>query len=291
MRTLLAFTITATVAFGSLSAGTHKTIYVHGLKPFNNLTSCQGQATCSTGWSQQKYTGADVLHVGYFSLVNPTLSFSTSSQKSGSVQVLSILNAECRRDQGKSCEFICGSMGCYTISYVLATYNGDLKYNVVAVSALASAGGGSEVANLGTGIVAGLASALTSIFGGALTSAILSTTAFGALTTSYARSRWDHNRNTGAIFYHKAGDKGLWPLNWIWEGTHDRMVSFHSACGYREIRKFSQCGGENVKTGLFKKKYISPWTGHVSSGNVSNKGIGDAQHGYMSKTASAQTKR
>ena len=291
MRKVFAFTITAFLAIGSLHAGNHKTIYMHGLKPFNNLTSCQGQATCSKGWNAQLYKNSDTLHVGYWTLVNPTYSYNTSSRKSGTVQLLGMLNAHCRRSQGKSCELICGSMGCYTISYVLATYNGDRKYNVTAVSALASAEGGSEVANIGTGLATAVVSALTNIFGGAITNAVLGASAFGALRTSYARSRWDHNRNNGTLFYHKAGDKGLWPFNWIWKGDHDRMVSFHSQCGYREIRKFSRCGGEKVKVGVFKKRTIYPYTGHYASSRVSRYGIQGAQHGYMSKTSSAQYKR
>ena len=279
---------------GNLWAGSHKIIYVHGLKA-KSYTDCQGKTKCYGGWNQQ-LSASNIIHTGYFTWANPTENYS----KNGKNQLLANLNTYCRRDKNQSCEIVCGSMGCYTSSFVLANYNRSNIYNVHNVRALASAEGGSEVANIGTGVVMTLASKLPFPLNG-LMSWLVGKSSLRALMTSYARGRWDHNRNNGTIFYHKAGRKSLWPLNWIWPGDHDRMVAFHSACGYRSIQKYTGgCGGENVKirwicTKRMRRKgkchrYYAPFTGHKASLTVYKGVVNGAQHGFFSKNKNYHNK-
>ena len=284
------FALTALAMMGglsALSAGTHTTIYVHGMK-FKDYSYCQGQSTCSGAWDQQRYS--PVVHTGWDGRMDPGV----YAPGRGSYQLLQNLNQYCRRDQGNSCEIVCGSMGCYTVSLVVARYNSGSRYNITHVMSLAAADGGSEIGTIAEGLVARVASWL----GLSSTSLkqILTRSDFTitrAAMPSRARSAFDHNRNNGVQFYHKATYVPLLGLHI--EGRDDLVVGYSSACAYRGIYKFEKCGGESIKMKNcppwpFGKKCrqnqyqtIYPWTGHHASPSVSNSGIKGHVHGWFSK--------
>ncbi len=256
-----------------------KTIYIHGFSLTSSNASCQGKSKCGY-WSQQ--TG-NAVHVGYDGRLNPTHSYSTS----GKTRLLAILNQYCRRSKGQSCRIVCHSMGCYTSSYVVAQYNRGNTYRINYVASLASAEGGSELANIGTGAIKTLARWLGGWFGGVIADLVLYPAALNALKTSYARSAFDHNRNNGILFYHTAGNDSAWYADWIYPGKDDRVVGFHSTCAYRSIKAFSRCGGESVRSCSWcfwqKKKNVSPWSGHKSSTSYSRYGVKETHNNFQGK--------
>lgn len=280
--------VTALSATTGLYAGTHTTIYVHGMK-FKDYSYCQGKSTCAGAWDQQRTT--PVVHTGWDGRLDPGV----MAPGRGAYQLLQNLNTYCRRDQGNSCEIVCGSMGCYTTSLTIAQYNTTNRYNVTHVISLAAADGGSEIGNIAEGLVAMVAS-MIGISSTSLKQAITGSefTITRAAMPSRARAAFDHNRNNGTSFYHKATYVPV--LGVHIEGRDDLVVGFSSACAYRGIYDFEQCGGESVKIkncppwpfgkDCRKTQYqtITPWTGHYASTSVSREGLKGHVHGWFSKS-------
>ncbi len=278
-------------ATSQLSAGPHTTIYVHGMK-FKDYSYCQGKSSCKGAWDQQRTS--PVVHTGWDGRMDPGV----YRAGRGSYQLLRNLNTYCRRDQGKSCEIVCGSMGCYTASLTVARYNTSNRYNITHVISLAAADGGSEIGSIAEGIVGTIAS-MFGISSTDLKRAITRSdfTITRAAMPSRARAAFDHNRNNGVQFYHKVSYVPV--LGVHIKGRDDLVVGYSSACAYRGIYKFEKCGGERVKIKScppwpFGKKCrksqyktITPWTGHHASPSVSRSGLRGHVHGWFSKKGRA----
>lgn len=254
-------------------------IYVHGFR-FGLTTetpACHLKTSCGY-WGKTDTTGRAIRIVGYDGRYNPLVHGSTR----GVVRLLDALNRYCRRDQGKSCVIVNHSMGGLVTGYTIANYNRSNTYNIHYVSSLVSAEGGSELANIGNPILRTL-SAFT--FG--ISDLLLKfPNAVQALTTSYTRSAYDHNRNNGVSFYHIAGDTPKWYINWIFNGDHDSVVAMHTTCGYRVVEDFTRCGGQSITTGwLWWKKTTnhSPHTGHKSHPKHSRYGVGTGHTDFPDK--------
>ncbi len=286
----LIFSVALGATSGELSAQ-HTTIYVHGMK-FKDYSYCQGKSTCSGAWDQQRHT--PVVHTGWDGRMDPGV----MAPRRGSYQLLNNLNKYCRRDQGKSCEIVCGSMGCYTVSLTVARYNSGSRYNITHVISLAAADGGSEIGSIAEGLVGMLAGMLV-IGSTDLKRAITRSdfTITRAAMPSRARAAFDHNRNNGVHFSHKATYVPVVGVHI--KGRDDLVVGYSSACAYRGIYKFERCGGERVKVKScppwpFGKKCrrsqyqtIYPWTGHHASSSVSRSGLKGHVHGWFSKKGRA----
>ncbi len=249
-------------------------IYAHGFNfgvTQSDTVKCQNKTSCSGYWSTQDRNNP-VRHVGYDGRFNP-LRFGTNR---GLTNMLSVLNAHCRRDQGKSCRIVNHSMGGLLTGYVVANYNRSRTYNIQYVSSLVSAEGGSELASVGSPILATL-----NAFTLGLANKLLSfPDAVRILRVSAARGAYDHNRNNGVSFYHIAGNTPfpwyLHPVNWVFPGKHDSVVAFHTTCGYRDVKKFKRCGGETITTGALwwkKKRTYYPFTGHRAHPRHSRYGV------------------
>lgn len=256
---------------GSVSAAT-TTIYVHGfhfsVQKTETAKTCQGQSTCPTYWGVQDNSTA-VVHTGYDGRYNPTV----AGPERGSTRLLENLNKYCRRDRGQSCRIVNHSMGGLTTGYVLATYNRANTYNVLYVTSLVSAEGGSELANIGNPVLQTL-----NIVTLGLSNFFLNfPNAVAILKTSAARGAYDHNLTNGTPFYHLAGNTSEWYINWIFPGSHDTVLAMHSTCSYRDVVSFSRCGGESVTTGIWpfrSTKYYSAHSGHYQHPRYSATGVG-----------------
>ncbi len=237
-------------------------VYVHGFalsfSPQATL-DCQDQATCPDYWGAQD-TEYPVVHVGYDGRLNP-LRF---GEGRGLTQILSVLNKYCRRDEGKSCRIVNHSMGGLLTGYVVDKYNRSNTYNIEYVSSIVSAENGSELATAGNVVLGALGPLAVGL------SYLLDNfpDASRLLAVPAARGSYDHNRNNGVQFYHIAGEVSLSPMDprrWILRGDHDTVVSMHSTCGYRNVKKFTRCGGQTITTGALwwkKRKTYVPYSGH-----------------------------
>lgn len=273
-RVLLGLVAAGAFLFGTSLFASPTVIYIHGFNPnpfSNNTSACQGQSSCPY-WGTQDTSGRKVVHVGYDGRYNP-LNFGSDR---GVTRLLQTLNNECRRSRGQSCIIINHSMGGLTTSYVVANYNRYNTYNILYVSSLVSAEGGSELADIGDPILR----TLNFFTLGATDFFLASADAVRILRTSAARGAFDHNRNNGVIFYHIAGDTPfpwyLGYLNWIFPGDHDSVVAMHSTCAYRNIEDFGQCGGQSITSGMWwwkKTTHYVPWTGHYAHPGHDRRGV------------------
>ena len=244
----------------SLSGSAHAavtTIYVHGfhfsIQKTETAKTCQGQTTCTSYWGQQD-NSSPVVHTGYDGRFNPTV----AGAERGSTRLLENLNKYCRRDRGQSCRIVNHSMGGLVSGFVLANYNRNNIYNVLYVTALVSAEGGSELANIGNPIL----QTLNVITLGLSNFFLNFPDAVAVLKTSAARGSYDHNLTNGTPFYHLAGNTSEWYINWIFPGSHDTVLAMHSTCSYRNVESFTRCGGQSVTTGIWPFRSTKTYAAH-----------------------------
>lgn len=267
---LIAILFAASPAFAETTV-----LYVHGFRFGLETTTPACHLKTSCGYWGNTDSSMPVRIVGYDGRYNPLVHGSTR----GVTRLLDALNKYCRRDQGKSCRIVNHSMGGLVTGYTIANYNRSNTYNIHYVSALVSAEGGSELANIGNPILR----TLNAVTFGAVDFFLHFPDAVRALTTSAARSAYDHNRTNGVNFYHIAGDTPHWLINAIFNGDHDRVVAMHSTCSYRGVEDFTQCGGQSITTGRLwwkKTKYHSPHSGHYSHPRHSRYGVGTTHMNY-----------
>lgn len=237
--TLLTFAVPA-----ALSATDYR-IYIHGFAN-DDMPSCWNATSCPDRWNVQQ--SGNVRHVTYNGWLDPTVWQSDR----GAYRLFGTLNTYCRGSN--RCIILCHSMGCLTTGYVMDKYGSN--FNVIKVAAMASAGGGSGLANIGTGLTL-----LSGIFGIAAVQTWMS--AVPRLTTSGARGAYDHNDNGGALFYHTAGYKtGV--ASFLLSGEDDNVVAYHSACGMRDNRGFDkgECGTHTHRNFWGKRTTYYAWNGH-----------------------------
>lgn len=270
MKKLLA--IGAFIASASAAYSVPTTIYVHGfhfsIQKTETAKTCQGQTSCPTYWGVQD-NSTPVIHTGYDGRYNPTV----AGAERGSTRLLDNLNKYCRRDRGQSCRIVNHSMGGLTTGYVLANYNRTNIYNILYVTALVSAEGGSELANIGSPVLTTL-----NIVTLGLSNFFLSfPDAVSVLKTSAARGAYDHNLTNGTPFYHLAGNTSEWYINWIFPGSHDTVLAMHSTCSYRDVKSFTRCGGQSVTSGIWpfqSTKNYSAFSGHYPHPRYNSNGVG-----------------
>ncbi|MBL8021870.1 MAG: hypothetical protein JNM27_19505 [Leptospirales bacterium] len=215
-----------------LAAQTRYDIYIHGFTV--NEQSCHDQAYCPKVWTEQHNTNP-VRHVAYNGWRDPLV----WSSDRGAYKLVSILNKYCLKSGPNTCRVFCHSMGCLTSGYVMANYGSN--YRLSGVTAIASAQGGSEYANLGVGV----AIAAFGILGGIAVETVVD--ALPRLMVSRARnSGYSHDDTDGVPFQHTVGTKDLfWPLNQILPGGDDSVVAFHSTCAMAESGGFDTCGAHS----------------------------------------------
>lgn len=273
-------------AFGGLFA-VPTTIYVHGfhfsVQKTETAKTCQGQSTCPSYWGVQD-NSTPVVHTGYDGRYNPTV----AGAERGSTRLLANLNAYCRRDRGQSCRIVNHSMGGLTTGFVLANYNRSNIYNVLYVTSLVSAEGGSELANIGNPVLV----TLNVITLGLANFFLNFPDAVSVLKTSAARGAYDHNLTNGSPFYHMAGNTPEWYENWIFPGSHDTVLAMHSTCSYRDIKSFTRCGGQSVTSGIWPFRTTKNYTAHSGHYahpryNVSGLGIKHLDFPNRSEVATA----
>lgn len=250
-------TVFAVAAFTTGAYANPTTIYVHGfhfsIQKTETAKTCHGQSTCTPYWGAQD-NSTPVVHTGYDGRFNPTV----AGPERGATRLLDNLNKYCRRDRGQSCRIVNHSMGGLVTGFVLANYNRNNTYNVLYVTAMVSAEGGSELANIGDPILRTL-NAVT--FG--LSDFFLNfPDAVQVLKTSAARGAYDHNLTNGTPFYHIAGNTPHWLINVVFPGSHDRVLAMHSTCSYRDVVAFTRCGGQSVTTGIWPFRTTRYYTAH-----------------------------
>ncbi len=140
------------------------------------------------------------------------------------VAIVSALDRYCT--QSNWCYVMCHSAGCVQIEYALSkhggTADGKNRWNVYWVMAAGSAEGGSELADVGQW-----------------------TTGYCIdrdLTTTAARSLYDHNNTRGVPIFMHAGSGGK-VQSFVLPGQDDGVVAYHSAGGARTTGSFVNDGG------------------------------------------------
>jgi hypothetical protein len=280
MKKSLFTTIYCLTVGGLFAAPT--TIYVHGfhfsIAKTETAKTCQGKSTCESYWGVQD-NSTPVVHTGYDGRYNPTV----AGAERGSSRLLANLNAHCRRDRGQSCRIVNHSMGGLTTGFVLATYNRSNIYNVLYVTSMVSAEGGSELANIGSPVLTTL-----NIITLGLSNFFLNfPDAVSVLKTSAARAAYDHNLTNGTPFYHMAGNTPEWYIDWIFPGKHDTVLAMHSTCSYRDVKDFTRCGGESVTSGIWpfrSTKYYNTHSGHYVHPRYSVTGLGIKHLDYPNRS-------
>lgn len=262
---------------GALSAqagSSIKTIYVHGFhagfgEP-SGMIACNGQTTgtCDGNWST-KYASDNAVFVGYDGRIDP---ISTSNSLSGTRRLLDALNSHCRKDQGKQCRIICHSMGGLITANVISKY--AAAYNIRYVVGLASAQGGSILAEIATPIAN-----VVNVVGWALSifNVDMQNAAVYRIRRDGARASFNHNISSVPT-YHIASNKDNFFVNALHKGSNDTVVSFQSQCAYPAIDGFKQCGGEKIKRNWYciawcKYDQHYPYNAHTSHPAFSKTGV------------------
>jgi hypothetical protein len=152
------------------------------------------------------------------------------------------------------CVLACHSAGCYALDYYCAHFDPSWEtsaghLNAYTIYAVASASGGSELANARTGAggtVKELGDAMLNVYGlsdswWAGPDNLWPMTA--ALETAQARS-FNHDATAGRVTYHSAGiNSGAsgYFTDGYFGSRNDGAVSFHSACGYESQIQTNNC--------------------------------------------------
>jgi hypothetical protein len=152
------------------------------------------------------------------------------------------------------CVLACHSAGCYALDYYFAHFDPSWEtsaghLNAYTIYAVASASGGSELANARTGAggtVKELGDAMLNVYGlsdswWAGPDNLWPMTA--ALETAQARS-FNHDATAGRVTYHSAGiNSGAsgYFTDGYFGSRNDGAVSFHSACGYESQIQTNNC--------------------------------------------------
>lgn len=245
----------------SSSVQAEKVIYVHGMSLTESNEKCQDQTSSAVCPYWETHVNGDYVFVGYDGRKNPF----GGTAASGSVRLLQILNKYCRKDQGQSCRLIGDSLGGFTGAGTVSMYNKTGMYNILYVTQIVSAEGGSEIANLGDTAIDVL-KLVFNLTGEGAQSLIESRDAIQALVTTSARGLFDHNRTNGTVFYHVNANQSIFIADPFLPGTDDSLVAFHSSCGYRTAGAFQRCQGQKIRTCALcfweTPKLVTPWDNH-----------------------------
>ncbi len=271
---LLAAPFLALTGLSAQAGSTVKTIYVHGFHPGfgqpSGIIACHGQTTgtCDGNWVT-KYASDNAIFVGYDGRIDP---ISTSNSLSGTMRLLDVLNKHCRKDQGKQCRIINHSMGGLVTANVISKY--AAAYNINYVVGLASAQGGSVLAEIATPVanIVNVVGWALSIFG-----TDMQNMAVYRLRRDGARLSFNHYASS-VLTYHISSNKDNFFVNAIQKGSNDTVVEFQSQCAYPAVEAFSQCGGETIKRNWYciafcKYDTHAPYASHRDHPNFSRTGV------------------
>jgi hypothetical protein len=258
MRKINKFTqLTLAVAFlagASLSAQTY-TVFVHGKSGSNH--NGVGTTDVNSYWgANANSVSGNKIFIGYDGTTDPRTYGTARAQ----TNISTGLSTYCKG--ARSCKIVCHSAGCYATEFWLASLGGTAAskgFNITKVTALASASGGSELANTLNGVTFGFA-------GNAMDK---------ALRTGTARPAYNHNNTAGVAIYQVPGYKGMFGASAILPGEDDYAVAYHSSCAYNKIGGLSKC-----QSSLTQKEGIWPFNSNVTytmfSGHYRAPSVGSA---------------
>ncbi len=199
----------------------NRTIFVHGRSSQNHNGTSTTDVNNYWGSAPNTVSGTKYF-VGYDGSTDPRTYGTARAQ----TNLTTVLYNQCRG--ANSCKIVCHSAGCYATEYWLANLGAtasSLGYNIVKVTALASASGGSELASAQDGISFGW----------------LGTAMDKALIVSTARAAYNHNSTGGLGIYNVPGYKGAFGPSAILPGEDDYAVAYHSSCAYNRTGSLSVC--------------------------------------------------
>jgi len=216
-RTLFAI---AFLLSAGLMAQTH-TIFVHGKSNSNHNGT--GTTDVNNYWGNSHNTvGGSKFFVGYDGTTDPR----TYGPARAQTNLTTVLTERCRGTQ--SCRIVCHSAGCYATEFWLANLGGTAAsrgFNITRVTALASASGGSELADTLNGVTFGFA-------GNAMDR---------SLRVGVARPAYNHNNTAGVPIFQVPGYKGMFGASAILPGEDDYAVAYHSSCAYNQAGGLDKC--------------------------------------------------
>lgn len=246
--TKLVFLSVLFFAAEGISAAT-KVVFVHGRSGDHCGT---GNTDVNNYWGSGSNlnTGYEKLYVGYDGGSDPR-DWGTCRAQSN---LWTTLYNECTG--GDNCYIICHSAGCLATDYFLSNYgfvtdDNGYDVNINWVFQVASASGGSELADMAIWAGSGMDY---------------------ALKTGNARS-FNHNIGGGASFWHIGGFDGWWYSSWRLPGEDDGAVSFHSTCGKNSTGSYDDCQTDGSQWG---NHYV--WTDSAQAGYNSGKQGFDRDH-------------
>ncbi|MBE7412984.1 MAG: hypothetical protein L6Q54_03860 [Leptospiraceae bacterium] len=241
---------------GSLMAQ-NRTIFVHGKSGSNHNGT--GTTDVNNYWGASANTVSGTKYfVGYDGTTDPRTYGTARAQ----TNLTTVLTNQCKG--ANSCKIVCHSAGCYATEYWLANLGGTAAskgFNIVKVTALAAASGGSELANT-------LNSFVLSWAGNAMDK---------SLVVSTARAAYNHNNTGGVTIYQVPGYKGMAGASAILPGEDDYAVAYHSSCAYSTVGGVDKCQSSLTQSeGIWpfnKNVTYTQYSGHTRAPSVGSSGL------------------
>lgn len=218
--------------FGSsvLSATTYR-LFVHGRSAKNHcasLTSTSSGTTDVNGyWSGWGYTPTGLANVRYVGFDGEQSGGAYSWNNCGAAsQLYNALNTFCTGSN--DCEIYTHSTGGLVVPAFFGKYPYTSSwYNIRRIQLMASAAGGSELANIANTYLGWTG---WSNYGGELDHSV---------STSGARGGFDHNQSGGLTYYTTSGegkDSETFYITWMFlPGIDDGVVANHSLCNVNKV--------------------------------------------------------
>lgn len=229
---VLLFLLTMVISAGSLSAE-HYNLFVHGRSSKDHCSSIttinSAKADTNGYWSGWGYTPTGLPNIRYVGFDGErdggAFSWSTCGAQK---QFYDALNVFCRN--GNSCAVFTHSTGGLVAAKFFSQNQSSVPlFNITKVTLMASAHGGSELADIAVSLLGWAASIGWGKNGGELDHSV---------STAGARS-FDHNRSGGLRLRLTSGegkDPETFYVTWAFlPGTDDGVVANHSLCGINKV--------------------------------------------------------
>lgn len=265
MRNLLTkILVVSAIAFASAASAQTYVVFVHGKSGSNH--NGIGTTDVNNYWQGMNASaGGNQIFIGYDGTTDPR-TFGTARAQTN---ISTGLSTYCRG--ANSCRIVCHSAGCYATEFWLASLGGTAAsrgFNITRVTALASASGGSELANTLNGVTFGFA-------GNAMDQ---------SLRTSVARPAYNHNNTAGVSIFQVPGYKGMFGASAILPGEDDYAVAFHSSCAYNRTGGLNRCQSSLTQSeGIWPFNSNQTYTmfqGHFRASSVPVQGLYE-DHGEL----------
>jgi hypothetical protein len=229
MRKLLLLTIIAAMAASSVQAVTYK-LFVHGRSDKNHCGTYNGTSSGTTDvrgyWSGWGYTPITT-NVRYVGFDGEQSGGAYSWSNCGAQKQLNLaLNTFCTGSN--DCEIYTHSTGGLVVSAFFGKYPYTSSwYNIRRIQLMASAAGGSELANIANTFLGWTG---WSNYGGELDHSV---------STDGARGGFNHNESGGLTYYTTSGeskDSETLYITWMFlPGIDDGVVANHSLCNVNKV--------------------------------------------------------